>query len=137
MRLVGRPDVVDEPWFATGTGRAAHADDLDGAVAEWVGQRTRHDVIAAFEAANAAVAPVYYARDIVADPQFNALGTIRYVADDDLGRIAMQGPLFRMSRDNAPIRFTGRAPGADTDAVLGELGLSAAELSSLHAEGVL
>ncbi|RYV52127.1 CaiB/BaiF CoA transferase family protein [Pengzhenrongella frigida] len=137
MRLVGRPDVVDEPWFATGSGRAAHADDLDGAVAAWVGQRTRDDVIAAFEAAEAAIAPVYDAGDIVADPQFNALGTIAYVDDDDLGRIAMQGPLFRMSRDGAPIRFTGRAPGADTDAVLGELGLGAEELASLRARGVL
>ena len=137
MRLVGRADVVDEPWFATGSGRAAHADDLDGAVASWVGQRTRDDVLAAFDAADAAVAPVYDGGDIVADPQFNALGTVQYVDDDDLGRIAMQGPLFRMSRDNAPIRFTGRAPGADTDAVLGELGIGPDERASLRVDGVL
>ena len=137
MRLVGRPDVVDEPWFATGSGRAAHADELDEAVAAWVAERTQHDVITAFEAADAAIAPIYDASDIVADPQLNALGTIQYVDDDDLGRIAMQGPLFRMSRDNAPIRFTGRAPGADTDAVLAELGVSAVELASLRGKGVL
>src|SRR5918992_130692 len=33
MRIVGRPDVVDAPWFATGRGRAQHADELDAAVA--------------------------------------------------------------------------------------------------------
>jgi len=137
MRLVGRPEVVDEPWFTTGSGRAAHADDLDGAVAAWVGDRTRDEVVAAFEAADAAVAPIYAAGDIVADPQFNALGTIRYVEDEDFGRVAMQGPLFRMSRDEAPIRFTGRAPGADTDAVLGELGLTADDIVRLRAGGVL
>ncbi|MFI2752127.1 CaiB/BaiF CoA transferase family protein [Cellulomonas sp. P22] len=137
MRLVGRPDVIDEPWFATGSGRAAHADDLDASVAAWIRARTREEVIAAFDEAEAAVAPIYDARDIVADPQLNALGTIQYVDDEDLGRIAMQGPLFRMSRDNAPTRFTGRAPGADTDSVLGALGLSAEEIASLRAEGVL
>jgi formyl-CoA transferase len=29
MRLVGRPELIDEPWFATGTRRAEHADLLD------------------------------------------------------------------------------------------------------------
>lgn len=137
MRLVGRPDVIDEPWFATGSGRAAHADDLDTSVAAWIRKRTREEVIAAFDEAEAAIAPIYDARDIVADPQLNALGTIQYVDDEDLGRIAMQGPLFRMSRGDAPTRFTGRAPGADTDAVLGELGLGDEEIASLRAEGVL
>ena len=32
MRLVGRPDLIDEPWFATGHQRAEHADELDEAV---------------------------------------------------------------------------------------------------------
>src|SRR5579872_1302993 len=32
MRLVGRPELVDEPWFATGRERAQHADELDDAV---------------------------------------------------------------------------------------------------------
>ena len=35
--------------------------------------------------------------------------------------MAMQRPLFRMSRDEATIAFTGRAHGADTDAVLCEI----------------
>lgn len=137
MRLVGRSDVVDEPWFTTGAGRAAHADLLDSAVAGWVGRRTKAEVVDAFEQAQAAVAPVYDASDIVADPQFRALGTIAYVDDPELGRIAMQGPLFRLSGGDAPVRFTGRAPGADTDEVLGEIGLTAVEIAALRAEGVL
>jgi hypothetical protein len=35
MRLVGKPEVISEPWFATGSGRAAHADALDDAVAAY------------------------------------------------------------------------------------------------------
>src|SRR4029079_5100897 len=32
VQLVGRADLADEPWFATGSGRVAHVDEIDGAV---------------------------------------------------------------------------------------------------------
>lgn len=137
MTLVGRPDVIDEPWFATGSGRAEHADELDEAVGRWIGRRTRDEVIDAFERAQAAIAPIYDARDIVADPQFQALGTIHTIVDDDLGEMRMQGPLFRLSDDEPIIAFTGRAPGADTEAVLAELGYAPAEIERLRAEGAI
>jgi len=137
MTLVGRPELADEPWFATGAGRAEHADLLDDAVGGWIARHSRDEVIAAFEAAQAAVAPVYDARDIVTDPQFNALGTIHRIHDDDLGDMAMQGPLFRLSRDEATIAHTGRAHGADTDAVLAELGFSADDIARMRAEGAI
>lgn len=135
MELVGRPELVTEPWFAAGHTRAEHADELDDAVGGWIGRRTRDEVVAAFERSQAAVAPVYTAQDIVEDPHLRALGTIRRVPDDDLGEIAMQGALFRMSEGDAPTRFTGRAPGADTTAVLRELGYDDRQLAALAQAG--
>jgi crotonobetainyl-CoA:carnitine CoA-transferase CaiB-like acyl-CoA transferase len=135
MVLVGRPDLITEPWFATGAGRAEHADELDDAVGGWIAQRSRDEVIDAFDRAQAAIAPIYDAADIVADPQFQALGTIHTIVDEDLGEMRMQGPLFRLSEDAPVIAFTGRAPGADTDAVLGELGYTAEEIAGLRAQG--
>ena len=135
MTLVGRPEFIDEPWFATGAGRAEHADELDEAVGGWIAQRSRDEVIDAFERAQAAIAPIYDASDIVADPQFRALGTIHTIVDEDLGEMRMQGPLFRLSADAPVIAFTGRAPGADTDAVLAELGYTPGEIDALRAEG--
>jgi crotonobetainyl-CoA:carnitine CoA-transferase CaiB-like acyl-CoA transferase len=135
MTLVGAPEVIDEPWFATGAGRAEHADELDAAVGGWIAQRTRAEVIEAFDRAQAAVAPIYDASDIVEDPQFAALGTIHTIHDDDLGELKMQGPLFRLSADEPRIAHTGRAPGADTEAVLGELGYTRDEIDALRADG--
>ena len=37
LRLVGHPEVIDEPWFASGVRRAEHGDELDAYVAEWIG----------------------------------------------------------------------------------------------------
>ena len=49
----------------------------------------------------------------------------------------MQNVLFRLSRTPATIRWAGRPHGADTDSVLGDLGLDAPRLAELRAKGVL
>jgi crotonobetainyl-CoA:carnitine CoA-transferase CaiB-like acyl-CoA transferase len=137
MRLVGRADLVANEWFGTGAGRAAHADVLDAAVAGWVADRTRDEVLAAFEAAQAAVAPVYDVRGILADPQFAALGTAVAVPHAGLGEVRMQNLPFRLSATPGRIRYAGRERGQDTDTVLAELGLSAGEVADLRARGVV
>ncbi|MGW8402024.1 CaiB/BaiF CoA transferase family protein [Streptomyces lydicus] len=137
MRLVGRPEVIDEPWFGTGAGRARHADELDAAVGDWIARRDRAEVLAAFEEAEAAVAPVYDIRDVLADPQYRALGSITEVPDEELGTLRMQNVLFRLSETPGAIRWAGRPHGADTDEVLAGLGLGEAEIAGLRAAGAL
>ena len=136
MRLVGRADLIEEPWFATGHQRAEHADVLDEAVSSWIAARPTAEVINAFEAAEAAVAPVYDVRGVVADPQYAAIGTIATIEDDQLGPIKMQNVLFRLSESPGAIRWTGRAHGHDTDAVLREVGYTEAEIAGLRERGV-
>ncbi|MDX3852812.1 CoA transferase [Streptomyces sp. AK02-01A] len=137
MRLVGRPELTEEPWFSTGGGRAGHADVLDEAVGGWIGRHTREEAMAAFEKAEAAIAPVYDIRDVLEDPQYQALGTIVEVPDPELGPLRMQNVLFRLSETPGAIRWAGRPHGADTDAVLAELGLSTAEVAALRSGGAL
>ncbi|MGW3093778.1 CaiB/BaiF CoA transferase family protein [Streptomyces sp. NPDC001102] len=137
MTLVGRPDLIDEPWFATGAGRAAHADVLDQAVGAWIAARTRTEVLAAFEKAEAAVAPIQDVRDVLTDPQYQALDTVTTLDDPDLGPLRMQNVIFRLSDTPGAIRWAGRAHGADTTEVLTELGLTEAELAALREEGAV
>ncbi|WP_445283925.1 CaiB/BaiF CoA transferase family protein [Streptomyces sp. DSM 118148] len=137
MRLVGRPELAEEPWFATGAQRAAHADVLDEAVGGWIAARDRAEVLAAFEKAEAAVAPVQDVRDVLADLQYQALDTVTTVDDPELGPLRMQNVLFRLSGTPGAIRWAGRPHGADTDAVLTELGLGPDELRALREEGAL
>ncbi len=137
MRLVGREEVIAEPWFASGHDRALHADELDEAVASWVGAHPTGEVLAAFERADAAVAPVYDVRGVMADPQYRALGTVQTVDDDELGPVKMQNVLFRLSETPGGIRWAGRRHGADTDEVLRAVGYSAESISALRAEGAI
>ncbi|MFC7306433.1 CaiB/BaiF CoA transferase family protein [Streptomyces monticola] len=135
MHLVGRPELIAEPWFATGAERAAHADELDEAVGDWIGRHTRDEVTAAFEKAEAAVAPIHDVREVMADPQYAALDTITEVPDPELGPLRMQNILFRLSATPGAIRWAGRPHGADTDAVLTELGLAEQDIAALRKAG--
>ncbi|MEU3659009.1 CoA transferase [Streptomyces sp. NPDC032940] len=137
MHLVGRPELIDEPWFATGADRARHADVLDAAVGDWIARHTRADVLAAFEKAEAAVAPVQDVRDVMADPQYQALDTVTTVDDPELGPLRMQNVLFRLSVTPGAIRWAGRPHGADTEEVLTELGLTQADVKELREAGVV
>jgi crotonobetainyl-CoA:carnitine CoA-transferase CaiB-like acyl-CoA transferase len=137
LRLVGHPELVDEDWFASGSGRAAHVEEIDAAVSAWIAARSRDEVLAAFEAAEAAIAPVYDASDIVADPQLAAIGALRVVDDDELGPIRLVNVTSRLSDTPGGVEWAGGAHGSDTAAVLGELGIGDEELRRLRADGIV
>ena len=132
LRLVGRDDLVAEPWFATGAGRVAHVDEIDAAVAEWIRARPRDEVLAAFEAADAAIAPVYDASDLVRDPQLAAIDALTRVDG-----VLMTNVISRLSETPGAIDHAGREQGADNAAVFAEVGVDDAELARLRAEGVV
>ena len=137
MRLVGRPEFLDEPWFASGAERAEHADELDAAVAAWIADRDRDEVVAAFEKAEAAVAPIYDVRDVLTDPQYAALGSITTVDDEELGPLRMQNVLFRLSDTPGEIRTAGPRLGQHTAEILGRYGVTAERLADLRERGVV
>jgi crotonobetainyl-CoA:carnitine CoA-transferase CaiB-like acyl-CoA transferase len=138
MRLVGRPDLAEQPWFSSAVERVRRVDELDGAVQEWIAARDLDEVVAAFDEAGAALFPVYDVAQLVADPQVQARDAVTTVNDEDLGPLRMQNVWFRLRRTPGRIRFTGRRLGQDTDAVLAErLGHTPEEIAALHEKGVV
>ncbi len=138
IRLVGRPDLVDEPWFRSGAERAKHSDLLDQVVGAWIGERSLSEVTTAFEKAEAAVAPIYDIAQVCEDPQYSALDTITTMTDPTLGPIKIQNLLFRMSGTPGALRHPGPSLGQHTDEVLEDvLGLSPERIRSLHEAGIV
>jgi formyl-CoA transferase len=137
MRLVGRPEFIDEPWFSSGAERAKHADELDAAVGDWIKARNSDEVMREFELAEAAVAPIYDITDIFKDEQFKALDTITTIQDDELGPIKIQNVLFRLSDTPGEIRNSGPSLGKDTVVVLKDLGIDDTEIADLKGRGII
>jgi crotonobetainyl-CoA:carnitine CoA-transferase CaiB-like acyl-CoA transferase len=138
MRLVGRPDIAEQPWFDSAGERVRHGDEIDSAVAAWIGARDFDDVMAAFELAGTAIAPIYDVEQLMEDPQVKAIDAITTIQDEDLGSLRMQNVMFRLSESPGSIRFAGRRLGQDNEQVYRErLGLDPARIAELRAEGAI
>ena len=61
-----------DPRFATNEARVANVEELDAIIQGWMSEHTLEEVLAAFEAHEAAVAPIYDAAQIANDPQYRA-----------------------------------------------------------------
>ena len=112
LTLIG---VGGDERFGTFAGRMEHRDELEGALADWIAARPSADVLAAFEAAHAAAAPVYTMADLARDPHVQARGVLA-----EVDGVVMPGPVARLSRTPGRITGAGRRLGADTDEVLSE-----------------
>ena len=105
--LVG---VGDDVRFASFAGRSEHRDELNAVVTAWIAQRTSGEVIAAFEAAQAAIAPVYSMTELLRDP---------HVVDREIvavfDGVAQQQAVARLSESPAEVRHVGKSINADGD----------------------
>lgn len=113
MEIVG---LGDDPRLAGFAGRIAHRDEVDQRVAAWCAARPLAEVLATFEAAHAAAAPVYDMSQLAEDPHAVARGMVT-----EVDGVPMQGLVARLSVTPGRLRWAGRPLGADTDAVLDEL----------------
>lgn len=138
MRLVGRADLVEQPWFSSHAGRLEHQDELDKPIAEWIEAHDSGEVIRAFEEAHAAISPVMSIADIFTDPQFAARETITTVEHPKLGPLKMQNVITRLTTTPGRIRWCGPELGSSNREILqDELGFTDDEINDLHRRGVV
>ncbi len=138
MHIVGRPELVEEPWFSDHTGRVGHADELDEIIQSWVGERTTEEVLDAFAEAEGAIAPVYSIAEIFDDPQYKERETITTVEHPVLGPLKMPNVIPRMGATPGRIKHAGAELGEHNSEIFcGELGVSEEELAELAERGVI
>jgi crotonobetainyl-CoA:carnitine CoA-transferase CaiB-like acyl-CoA transferase len=116
QRVLDLLGVQGDPRFGSFADRATHRVELDELMTAWVAERSLAEVLAAFEAAQAAAAPIFDMADIAADPHYAARGAVV-----EVDGVPMQGLVARLSATPGAIRWVGRPLGADTDSVLAEL----------------
>jgi formyl-CoA transferase len=136
MQAIDRPDLAQDPALANNDGRAAQAQRLDDVISGWTGQHTLAEVLAALEAASVPAGRIYTAADIATDPHYAARGMIEHHHLPDGQPIDLPGIVPKLSATPGETQWLGPALGEHTADVLASIGIDAAQLEQLRAQGV-
>jgi crotonobetainyl-CoA:carnitine CoA-transferase CaiB-like acyl-CoA transferase len=137
MQAIGRPDLGENPEFAHNDGRAAQSDRLDSAISAWSAALPIDAVLKALEQAEVPAGRIYNVADIVADPHYQARNMILDAELPGGATVKMPGIVPKLSETPGSVNWQGPALGQHTDSVLGELGISAADIAQLKHSGVV
>ena len=137
-KVLGREDLIDNPDYKTGGDRSRNRDTLNAIIQEILEQKSSGEWVDAFNAAGVPCGPIYAINEVFEDPQVRHLGMARDVASPTLGRdIALINQPIMMSRTPTAMASHPPDPGEQSDEILGELGLSAAEIDDLRARRII
>ncbi len=136
---MGEPELARDPRYIDHVARGRHQLELDGRIADWTRTRTIAEVEALMIEHGVPAGKLYRPQDMLDDPHFAAREAIIDVPHARWGSIKMQNVFPKLSKTPGSVR--GSAPeavGQDNAAVYGAvLGLNAAELARLAADGVI
>jgi formyl-CoA transferase len=136
-KILGRPELGDDPTLADRMGRVARNDELDALVEAWTEKRTKHEAMETLGAAGIPCGAVLDSGEVMTDPSLVQRGMIVDLEHPTRGRYPMPGNPVRMS--DSPTEVT-RAPllGEHNAEVFGRwLGCSVDELTALQKKKVI
>ncbi|MDN3553995.1 CaiB/BaiF CoA-transferase family protein [Halomonas almeriensis] len=134
--LLGQPGWAEDPRYATNAARVAHRESLVAQVAELLLARRRDEWLADLEAAGIPAGPINSVAEALADPQVQHRGMCRELWRDGQPLPQMANPL-RFDGTSATSNMPPPTLGQDSDAVLGGMGLSDAEIAELRRRGIV
>ena len=137
MTAIGRDDLGSAPDLADNAGRVARVTEIDAAIGAWTAQRSVQAVTEALSAARVPAGKVYTAKDIAEDPHYRARDMILQQPTRDGYTVEVPGIVPKLSVTPGTVRSSAPHVGDDTDAVLGEMGLSDAQIATLRSKAII
>ena len=134
---IGRPELADDPRFATGANRRDAAPELRAIIESWTMQRTKWEVMQTLGEAGVPCSANLDTYDLFHDPHLTERGFIHTLEHPTHGEIKLLGWAPRMSKSNVPIE-RGPLMGEHSDEVLrGDLEISDDQIAELREAGVV
>jgi crotonobetainyl-CoA:carnitine CoA-transferase CaiB-like acyl-CoA transferase len=135
--VLNRPDLLQDPRFATNSSRLAHVEELEDLLEELFAEADAATWIARCEAAGVPCGPINDFGQAMDDPHFRARGMVQAVEHPILGKMEMLGIPTKFSRTPGAVNTAAPTLGQHTDEVLGRLGLAPERIAQLRAAGVV
>ena len=137
-RVMGQPQLADDPRFCTASERKAHEDELERLLTAWTTQHDRWDITHTLQAVGVAAFPSMSSKDLVEDAQLNGRGFFARLPHPQVGIQTHAGISWMLT--NAPNGIRSPAPllGQHTDEVLRDvLGYTDDDIARLREQQVL
>ena len=134
--LIGRPELADDPAWATPEARLPKLDKMFGLIEEWSSKRTKWEVLDLLNAHDIPCGPILSTKELIEDETLADLGSVVEVDHPGRGRYKTVGCPLRLSDspvDVAPAPLLGE----HTDEVLASLGYVPGEIEQLRQAGAI
>jgi formyl-CoA transferase len=134
--LIGRPELAEDPAWATPEVRLSKLDKMFALVEEWTEKHSKWEVMEALNARSIPCGPILSTKELIEDETLAELGSVVEVPHPERGSFKTVGCPLKLS--DSPVEIE-RSPllGEHNEEVLGELGYDAASLDQLRTAGVI
>ena len=135
--VAGCSELAVDERFARNAGRVRHREILVPMLAARLKLKPRAEWLAALEAAKVPAGPINDLAEVFADPHVRSRDMTVEMAHPVAGAVRLVASPMKLAA--TPVRYRRTPPelGADTDAVLAEIGLDAAAVAALRASGAI
>lgn len=140
FEAIGRPELAQDPRFATRDARVGNATELHRILEEWTSSRPRREAVERLTACGAPAAEVREPADAIQDPLVNQRGEVVELIHPTVGPTGVAGPGVPITFSATDVSLDRPAPrlGEDTERILRELtDLTDEEIAKLQTDGVV
>ena len=136
--LLGRPELADDPRFATNPARVEHRTELIPIIQHIVAERDVADWLARCHAASIPSGPINSVEQVFSHPQVLARDMLAQIEHPTAGSLRLAGIPYTLSETPGSIRLAPPLLGQHTEEILaGQLGRSTTEIARLRATGAI
>lgn len=137
-RVMDRPELNDDPRFATHAARLENCADIEAIVAEWASRHDADEIVSALSDAQVPCGKVATIAEVVANPQLRHRRQIVDVDHPTIGKLPMHGVTVRLSDTPNDIRRPPPSIGQHSAEILADwLGFDGARVAALEKDGVI
>lgn len=138
LRIIGRPELLEDPRFETPNARFENRDEVDRIIAPWMAQQDKRHAMELLNGAGVPAGAVLDSQDIINEPSFYETGMLSKVQHPTRGEIILAGWPVRMTGSPTPAVTVPPLLGEHTDEVLRDiLGMTLGEIATLESRGVI
>lgn len=123
MRVIGRPDLAEDPLLENNAQRWDRRDELDRAIGEWTITKESEEVLQILDAEGVPAGPIFTAADIISNEQYRARDMLQPfcvdTGEDEPEEVLFPGVVPVLSGKSESIRNVGPDLGEHNQEILG------------------